>query len=152
MLIPMIVYVYIIHTPMISVQMRQQHNIPFGWHYSLSLTRPSASLPVIGQRAVAEECWSRVPRGRMSLRWQRAAVVRWFLLMLLWQWASLGPLSWVLALAEPNPSPFSSVSGRTSGQLDWLLSDKGPFHRCPEYTEFKERFQQGFTTRYKIYR
>ncbi|XP_076152143.1 BMP/retinoic acid-inducible neural-specific protein 2 [Alosa pseudoharengus] len=88
----------------------------------------------------------------MSLRWQRAAVVRWFFLMLLWQWASLGPLSWVLALAEPNPSPFSSVSGRSSGQLDWLLSDKGPFHRCPEYTEFKERFQQGFTTRYKIYR
>ncbi|KAL2097845.1 hypothetical protein ACEWY4_007052 [Coilia grayii] len=88
----------------------------------------------------------------MSLHWQRVTAVRWFLLMLLWQWASLGPLSWVLALAEPNPSPFSSVSGRTSGQLDWLLSDKGPFHRCPEYTEFKERFQQGFTTRYKIYR
>uniref|UniRef100_G3PMN8 Bone morphogenetic protein/retinoic acid inducible neural-specific 2 n=1 Tax=Gasterosteus aculeatus aculeatus TaxID=481459 RepID=G3PMN8_GASAC len=38
------------------------------------------------------------------------------------------------------------------GQLDWLLSEKGPFHRCPEYTEFRERFQQGFSTRYKIYR
>uniref|UniRef100_A0AAQ4PFM7 Bone morphogenetic protein/retinoic acid inducible neural-specific 2 n=1 Tax=Gasterosteus aculeatus aculeatus TaxID=481459 RepID=A0AAQ4PFM7_GASAC len=40
----------------------------------------------------------------------------------------------------------------SGGQLDWLLSEKGPFHRCPEYTEFRERFQQGFSTRYKIYR
>ncbi|KAG1934743.1 BMP/retinoic acid-inducible neural-specific protein 2 [Pimephales promelas] len=91
----------------------------------------------------------------MALCWQRAAVVRWFLLMLLWHWAPLGPLSWFLALAErldQKTSPFSSISGRSSGQLDWLLSDKGPFHRCPEYTEFKERFQQGFSTRYKIYR
>uniref|UniRef100_A0AAQ5YG16 MACPF domain-containing protein n=1 Tax=Amphiprion ocellaris TaxID=80972 RepID=A0AAQ5YG16_AMPOC len=46
-----------------------------------------------------------------------------------------------------------SVSDMQSGgQLDWLLSEKGPFHRCPEYTEFRERFQQGFSTRYKIYR
>ncbi|KAL7879816.1 hypothetical protein SRHO_G00020700 [Serrasalmus rhombeus] len=108
-----------------------------------------------GQEGLAEECWSQVPRGRMASCWPRAVVVRWFLLMLLWHWAPLGPLSWILAAAERldhNPSPFSSVSGRSSGQLDWLLSDKGPFHRCPEYTEFKERFQQGFTTRYKIYR
>uniref|UniRef100_A0A8C9ZAN3 Bone morphogenetic protein/retinoic acid inducible neural-specific 2 n=1 Tax=Sander lucioperca TaxID=283035 RepID=A0A8C9ZAN3_SANLU len=41
---------------------------------------------------------------------------------------------------------------QSGGQLDWLLSEKGPFHRCPEYTEFRERFQQGFSTRYKIYR
>uniref|UniRef100_A0A3Q3M7V0 Bone morphogenetic protein/retinoic acid inducible neural-specific 2 n=1 Tax=Mastacembelus armatus TaxID=205130 RepID=A0A3Q3M7V0_9TELE len=41
---------------------------------------------------------------------------------------------------------------QNGGQLDWLLSEKGPFHRCPEYTEFRERFQQGFSTRYKIYR
>ncbi|KAG9273612.1 BMP/retinoic acid-inducible neural-specific protein 2 [Astyanax mexicanus] len=91
----------------------------------------------------------------MALSWPRAVVVRWFLSMLLWHWAPLAPLSWLLAAAERldhNPSPFFSVSGRSSGQLDWLLSDKGPFHRCPEYTEFKERFQQGFTTRYKIYR
>ncbi|KAL0200964.1 hypothetical protein M9458_004151, partial [Cirrhinus mrigala] len=70
----------------------------------------------------------------------------WFLLMLLWHWAPLGPLSWFLALAERLDQKTSP-----SGQLDWLLSDKGPFHRCPEYTEFKERFQQGFSTRYKIY-
>lgn len=51
------------------------------------------------------------------------------------------------------PSSSSLFSTRQSGgQLDWLLSEKGPFHRCPEYTEFRERFQQGFSTRYKIYR
>ncbi|XP_028833950.1 BMP/retinoic acid-inducible neural-specific protein 2 [Denticeps clupeoides] len=88
----------------------------------------------------------------MALSWQRTALVRWFLSMLLWPWASLGPLSLVLALGEQSPAPFTSISGRSSGQLDWLLSDKGPFHRCPEYTEFKERFQQGYSTRYKIYR
>ncbi|KAJ8406177.1 hypothetical protein AAFF_G00304080 [Aldrovandia affinis] len=90
----------------------------------------------------------------MVLRWQSAAAGRWSLLMLLWQWTVLGHLGWVLVLAAaPDQSPASpSGAGRPSGRLDWLLSDKGPFHRCPEYTEFKERFQQGFTTRYKIYR
>ncbi|XP_018608715.1 BMP/retinoic acid-inducible neural-specific protein 2 [Scleropages formosus] len=90
----------------------------------------------------------------MALRWQSVAAVRWLLLMLLWQWTLLGHLGWVLVLAttpDQKPSSASGV-GRSSGQLDWLLSDKGPFHRCPEYTEFKERYQQGFSTRYKIYR
>lgn len=36
--------------------------------------------------------------------------------------------------------------------LGWLLSDKGPFHRSQEFIEFSERYQHGFTTRYKIYR
>ncbi|ROJ13828.1 BMP/retinoic acid-inducible neural-specific protein 3 [Anabarilius grahami] len=36
--------------------------------------------------------------------------------------------------------------------LGWLLSDKGPFHRSQEFIEFTERYQHGFTTRYKIYR
>ncbi|XP_012681812.2 BMP/retinoic acid-inducible neural-specific protein 3 isoform X1 [Clupea harengus] len=36
--------------------------------------------------------------------------------------------------------------------LSWLLSDKGPFHRAQEFTEFTERYEHGFTTRYKIYR
>lgn len=121
-------------------------------HQSVTLVFSSC---LFRSKGLAEECWRQVPRGRMALCWQRAAVVRWFLLMLLWHWAPLGPLSWFLALAErldQKTSPFSSISGRSSGQLDWLLSDKGPFHRCPEYTEFKERFQQGFSTRYKIYR
>ncbi|RXN12375.1 BMP retinoic acid-inducible neural-specific 3-like protein [Labeo rohita] len=33
-----------------------------------------------------------------------------------------------------------------------MLSDKGPFHRSQEFIEFTERYQHGFTTRYKIYR
>uniref|UniRef100_A0A3Q2Q670 Bone morphogenetic protein/retinoic acid inducible neural-specific 2 n=1 Tax=Fundulus heteroclitus TaxID=8078 RepID=A0A3Q2Q670_FUNHE len=69
------------------------------------------------------------------------------------------------SLSSPASSSSSSTSSSPSsssawgfntrqsgGQLDWLLSEKGPFHRCPEYTEFRERFQQGFSTRYKIYR
>ncbi|XP_026876854.2 BMP/retinoic acid-inducible neural-specific protein 3 isoform X1 [Electrophorus electricus] len=39
-----------------------------------------------------------------------------------------------------------------SEPLGWLLSDKGPFHRAQEFTEFTERYQHGFTTKYKIYR
>ncbi|XP_023117407.1 BMP/retinoic acid-inducible neural-specific protein 2 [Amphiprion ocellaris] len=51
-----------------------------------------------------------------------------------------------------STSAFGFNTRQSGGQLDWLLSEKGPFHRCPEYTEFRERFQQGFSTRYKIYR
>jgi len=47
-----------------------------------------------------------------------------------------------VSLAEEGPA----------GPLDWLLSDKGPFHHSQEYTEFVERNRQGFSTRYKIYR
>ncbi|KAK5859729.1 hypothetical protein PBY51_021261 [Eleginops maclovinus] len=57
--------------------------------------------------------------------------------------------------SSSSPSSSSALGFNTrqsGGQLDWLLSEKGPFHRCPEYTEFRERFQQGFSTRYKIYR
>ncbi|XP_018595874.1 BMP/retinoic acid-inducible neural-specific protein 1 [Scleropages formosus] len=37
-------------------------------------------------------------------------------------------------------------------QFDWLISDRGPFHHSRSYLSFVERFRQGFTTRYKIYR
>lgn len=37
-------------------------------------------------------------------------------------------------------------------QYDWLISDRGPFHHSRSYLSFVERFRQGFTTRYKIYR
>ncbi|KAK1786596.1 hypothetical protein P4O66_002972 [Electrophorus voltai] len=92
--------------------------------------------------------------GRMASCWPRAVGVRWFLLMLLWSWVPLGPLTLILTVAErleQATSPFSAGASRSGSQLDWLLSEKGPFHRCPEYAEFKERFQQGFSTRYKIY-
>uniref|UniRef100_A0A3Q1ECE3 MACPF domain-containing protein n=1 Tax=Acanthochromis polyacanthus TaxID=80966 RepID=A0A3Q1ECE3_9TELE len=71
-----------------------------------------------------------------------ACLARWSAssLMLLW-------LPWVLLWL-----PWPTRAEQSGGQLDWLLSEKGPFHRCPEYTEFRERFQQGFSTRYKIYR
>ncbi|XP_028329505.1 BMP/retinoic acid-inducible neural-specific protein 3-like [Gouania willdenowi] len=45
-----------------------------------------------------------------------------------------------------------SGSGSGSGSLSWLLSDKGPFHQSMEFTEAAERYQQGFSTRYRIYR
>ncbi|KAG2461562.1 BMP/retinoic acid-inducible neural-specific protein 2 [Polypterus senegalus] len=89
----------------------------------------------------------------MALSWQCAEAVRWMLLMLLWHWVVLGHLSLLLVLATATDDNAASPSGtRLNGRLDWLLSDKGPFHRSPEYTDFKERFQQGYTTRYKIYR
>uniref|UniRef100_A0A8D0D6I6 Bone morphogenetic protein/retinoic acid inducible neural-specific 2 n=1 Tax=Sander lucioperca TaxID=283035 RepID=A0A8D0D6I6_SANLU len=53
---------------------------------------------------------------------------------------------------QKRSSAWGFNTRQSGGQLDWLLSEKGPFHRCPEYTEFRERFQQGFSTRYKIYR
>ncbi|XP_077450869.1 BMP/retinoic acid-inducible neural-specific protein 3-like isoform X2 [Stigmatopora argus] len=36
--------------------------------------------------------------------------------------------------------------------LSWLLTGKGPFHHSQEFTDFTDRYQQGFTTKYKIYR
>ncbi|NXJ73702.1 BRNP2 protein, partial [Trogon melanurus] len=55
--------------------------------------------------------------------------------------------------APANPlssSSSSSSSGRAP--LDWLLTDRGPFYRAQEYVDFMERYRQGFTTRYRIYR
>ncbi|MGH0168017.1 UNVERIFIED_CONTAM: hypothetical protein FKN15_053811 [Acipenser sinensis] len=76
----------------------------------------------------------------------RYKIYRWLSLMVLSEWTALSLHCWVLAV--------STASGQheTSRPMDWLLSDKGPFYRSQEYTEFIERHQQGFTTRYKIYR
>nr|XP_006634925.2 PREDICTED: BMP/retinoic acid-inducible neural-specific protein 3-like isoform X1 [Lepisosteus oculatus] len=65
-------------------------------------------------------------------------------LMLLWECITLSLHCWVLAIA--------ASSSNVAGSLGWLLSDKGPFHHSQEFTEFLERYQQGFTTKYKIYR
>ncbi|NWT36390.1 BRNP2 protein, partial [Chroicocephalus maculipennis] len=54
------------------------------------------------------------------------------------------------APATPSSSSSSSSSGRAP--LDWLLTDRGPFHQAQEYVDFMERYRQGFTTRYRIYR
>lgn len=47
------------------------------------------------------------------------------------------------------------TAGACAGSTErfaWLLADKGPFRRAHEFSEFSERQQHGFTTRYKIYR
>ncbi|NXK10084.1 BRNP2 protein, partial [Herpetotheres cachinnans] len=56
--------------------------------------------------------------------------------------------------AAPATPSSSSSSSSSSGRapLDWLLTDRGPFHRAQEYVDFMERYRQGFTTRYRIYR
>lgn len=65
---------------------------------------------------------------------------------------------WGLATAVATPHEQHASTGAaaatTSSQvpLDWLLTDRGPFHRAPEYADFMERHRQGFTTRYRIYR
>ncbi|XP_039928785.1 BMP/retinoic acid-inducible neural-specific protein 2 [Hirundo rustica] len=55
------------------------------------------------------------------------------------------------APATPSSSSSSSSSSARA-PLDWLLTDRGPFYRAQEYVDFTERYRQGFTTRYRIYR
>ncbi|OWK60921.1 BMP/retinoic acid-inducible neural-specific protein 2 [Lonchura striata] len=55
--------------------------------------------------------------------------------------------------APATPSSSSSSSSPSARPpLDWLLTDRGPFYRAQEYVDFVERYRQGFTTRYRIYR
>ncbi|TKS75142.1 BMP/retinoic acid-inducible neural-specific protein 3 DBCCR1-like protein 1 [Collichthys lucidus] len=67
---------------------------------------------------------------------------KWLTLSLLQSWVSVG--AWA---ADPAGAGF----GGSTGPLGWLLSDKGPFHHSQEFVDFTERYQQGFTTKYKIY-
>ncbi|CDQ56261.1 unnamed protein product [Oncorhynchus mykiss] len=71
--------------------------------------------------------------------------------LLLWEGVALGLFccwTWAgVAAAAAGPS-----DGGGAGPMGWLLSDKGPFHNSLEFTESVERHQQGYTTRYKIYR
>uniref|UniRef100_A0A7N8WSH8 Bone morphogenetic protein/retinoic acid inducible neural-specific 3b n=1 Tax=Mastacembelus armatus TaxID=205130 RepID=A0A7N8WSH8_9TELE len=61
----------------------------------------------------------------------------------------LGSLNWRGFIRS---SPAAGQGDGGPGSLVWLLSDKGPFHQSLEFTEAAERHQQGFSTRYKIYR
>ncbi|NWI58823.1 BRNP2 protein, partial [Calyptomena viridis] len=54
--------------------------------------------------------------------------------------------------AAPATPSSSSSSSSARAPLDWLLTDRGPFYRAQEYVDFMERYRQGFTTRYRIYR
>ncbi|KAJ8376200.1 hypothetical protein SKAU_G00067800 [Synaphobranchus kaupii] len=65
--------------------------------------------------------------------------------MALWEFLTLSLHCWIAVAASLSDQ-------RSRGPLDWLLSDKGPFHHSQEYTDFVERNRQGFSTRYKIYR
>ncbi|XP_075793005.1 BMP/retinoic acid-inducible neural-specific protein 2 isoform X2 [Pelodiscus sinensis] len=55
-----------------------------------------------------------------------------------------------VAATAAGPVPEQHAASSSSpGQtpLDWLLTDRGPFHRAQDYTDFAERYRQGFTTR-----
>ncbi|NWY63732.1 BRNP2 protein, partial [Erithacus rubecula] len=54
--------------------------------------------------------------------------------------------------AAPATPSSASSSASARAPLDWLLTDRGPFYRAQEYVDFMERYRQGFTTRYRIYR
>uniref|UniRef100_A0A8D0H0E9 BMP/retinoic acid inducible neural specific 2 n=1 Tax=Sphenodon punctatus TaxID=8508 RepID=A0A8D0H0E9_SPHPU len=91
------------------------------------------------------------------MRWQSNA--RFNGLRLMVPWASslvvltlcCWGLAFVVAAATP-PEQHASSSSSSQAPLDWLLTDRGPFYRAQEYTDFMERYRQGFTTRYRIYR
>ncbi|XP_021509919.1 BMP/retinoic acid-inducible neural-specific protein 2 [Meriones unguiculatus] len=90
------------------------------------------------------------------MRWQRSSRFRG-----LWPeaapWAvllALGVPGWMLAVSATVAAVVPEQHASSAGQapLDWLLTDRGPFHRAQEYADFMERYRQGFTTRYRIYR
>ncbi|XP_036211102.1 BMP/retinoic acid-inducible neural-specific protein 3 isoform X1 [Myotis myotis] len=77
--------------------------------------------------------------------WRSGAGAEVLSLMALWEWIALSLHCWVFAVAAVSDQHATSP-------FDWLLYDKGPFHRSQEYTDFVDRSRQGFSTRYKIYR
>ncbi|XP_077188616.1 BMP/retinoic acid-inducible neural-specific protein 2 [Paroedura picta] len=95
------------------------------------------------------------------MRWQWVARFNGLWLMVSWAspiWVlTLGCWGLATAVATPHEqhaSAGAAAAATTSSPvpLDWLLTDRGPFHRAPEYADFMERYRQGFTTRYRIYR
>ncbi|XP_053892347.1 BMP/retinoic acid-inducible neural-specific protein 2 isoform X1 [Malaclemys terrapin pileata] len=88
------------------------------------------------------------------MRWQQfeglRLMVPWALPLLVLSLCCRG----LVAAAAAGPVPDQHAASSSPGQapLDWLLTDRGPFHRAQEYTDFAERYRQGFTTRYRIYR
>lgn len=89
----------------------------------------------------------RISHKRLSLLWEGAALGLWISCC----WSSGGGAGGAGASATAASS-VGQGDGDGPGALGWLLSDKGPFHQSLEFTEAAERYQQGFTTRYKIYR
>lgn len=72
--------------------------------------------------------------------------------MFLWKWFTLSLLQSRVSVGAGAADPAGAGLSSAAGPLGWLLSDKGPFHHSQEFVDFTERHQQGFTTKYKIYR
>lgn len=90
----------------------------------------------------------RISHKRLSLLWEGAVLGIWICCIC---------CCWSSRAAAGTGAGVGAGSGaaQTEGaplSLGWLLSDKGPFHQSLEFTEAAERYQQGFSTRYKIYR
>ncbi|XP_043575860.1 BMP/retinoic acid-inducible neural-specific protein 1 [Chiloscyllium plagiosum] len=59
---------------------------------------------------------------------------------------------WDHITVKPSHQDPTATQNHATKQFDWLISDRGPFHNSRGYLSFVERYRQGFTTRYKIYR
>uniref|UniRef100_A0A1A8H469 BMP/retinoic acid-inducible neural-specific protein 1 n=1 Tax=Nothobranchius korthausae TaxID=1143690 RepID=A0A1A8H469_9TELE len=59
---------------------------------------------------------------------------------------------WDHITVQSSRQDLLAAEQHVAKQYDWLISDRGPFHHSRSYLSFVERFRQGFTTRYKIYR
>ncbi|KAM7401060.1 hypothetical protein PAMA_005317 [Pampus argenteus] len=81
----------------------------------------------------------RISHKRLSLLWEGAVLSLWLCCC----WTPRAAAGAAVAAGQSDGAP---------GSLGWLLSDKGPFHQSLEFTEAAEKHQQGFSTRYKIYR
>lgn len=84
----------------------------------------------------------RISHKRLSLLWEGAALSLWLCCC----------CCWTSRAAAGGAAAAAGQGDGAPGSLGWLLSDKGPFHQSLEFTEAAERYQQGFSTRYKIYR
>uniref|UniRef100_A0A8D2PF11 BMP/retinoic acid inducible neural specific 2 n=1 Tax=Zosterops lateralis melanops TaxID=1220523 RepID=A0A8D2PF11_ZOSLA len=80
----------------------------------------------------------------------------WGIETLLYPVSQRPPDQWGVPQGHAAPATPSSSSSSSSpsvrAPLDWLLTDRGPFYRAQDYVDFMERYRQGFTTRYRIYR
>ncbi|KAE8291196.1 BMP/retinoic acid-inducible neural-specific protein 3 Precursor [Larimichthys crocea] len=85
--------------------------------------------------------YQRISHKRLSLLWEGAALSLW-----------LCCCCWTSGAAAGGAAAAAGQGDGAPGTLGWLLSDKGPFQQSLEFTEAAERYQQGFSTRYKIYR
>ncbi|OCT82788.1 BMP/retinoic acid-inducible neural-specific protein 2 [Xenopus laevis] len=82
------------------------------------------------------------------MRWPRYIRSDWALLVL--AWLAVMPCLTAATATISKQHGFTPSPGQAS--LDWLLSNRGPFHGAQQYMEFTERYQQGYSTRYRVHR